>query len=336
MPGDGIGPEICEALPGIFDALRLEVVWERMPLGAQAFHETGNALPACTVESFQRTKVAIKGPVQTPSASGWRSPLVQLRQDFRLFANVRPARACVYSEKTANIDFVVIRENTEGLYSARESYVAVGDDPRAVGMATVWNTRAGCERILRFGFDYAVQQGRKKATIVHKANVLKILSGIFLETARELHAREYAGRLVLEEMIVDACAMKMAMQPEIFDVIITTNMFGDILSDLAAGLTGGLGTAPSANIGNGYALFEPVHGAAPDIAGLGIANPSALLLSGALLLDYWGEQARAACLRDALLATLNVDGVRTPDLGGQASGAQLAQCVERRIMKSAK
>lgn len=334
MPGDGIGPEICEALLRVFDALEIAVAWERVPLGAAAFHETGEALPECTLDSFRRTKTAIKGPVQTPVAGGWRSPLVQLRQEFQLFANVRPARHCLPTGPAASIDFTVIRENTEGLYSAREHYVAVGDDPRAVGMATAWNTRAGCERILRFAFDFACAHGRRKVTVVHKANVLKILSGIFLETARAVYARDYAGRFVLEEMIVDACAMKMVMQPGEFDVVVTTNLFGDILSDLAAGLTGGLGTAPSANIGQGYALFEPVHGAAPDIAGRGIANPSALLLSGAMLLDYWGEHARAARLRAALSATLNADGVRTPDLGGTASCESFTRAVERRIAQT--
>jgi len=331
IEGDGIGPEITAALIAVFESLGRPVIWERATMGANAFELAGEALPDETMASLRRTGLAIKGPVQTPLAGGFRSPLVRLRHEFQLFANLRPNRALLAEPGRAPLDIVVVRENTEGLYAAQESYVAVGDDQRAVAVATAYNTRKGCERILRFAFDYAVEHGRKRVTVVHKANVLKILSGIFLETARDLYQGAYSGRFVMEEMIVDACAMKLAMTPERFDMIVTTNMFGDILSDLAAGVTGGLGMAPGANFGERLALFEPVHGSAPDIAGKGIANPVALLFAGALLLEHIGKAAEASRLRAAVAAALNEDRTRTPDLGGKANCAEFTAAVCRRL-----
>lgn len=319
IPGDGIGPEITESLVRVFEALGSPFQWESVPMGLAAYNACGDALPEVTLDSFRRTRLAIKGPIQTPAATGFRSPLVRLREEFQLFANVRPARTLVGGGRFENVSFTLIRENTEGLYSAKEWYLPVGEDPEGMAVAFASNSRAGCERVLRFAFDYAVLRHHKKVTVVHKANVLKAFSGIFLNTARTLFEREFAGRIEMEELIVDACAMKMAMHPERFDLIVTTNMFGDILSDLAAGVTGGLGIAPGANIGKDAALFEAVHGSAPDIAGKGIANPVALLLAGGLLLDHVGAGQLADRLRKAIDTAINANHARTPDLGGAFS-----------------
>lgn len=327
MPGDGIGPEITASLLQVFEALDAPVQWEVVPLGLKAFETCGDALPPASLESFRRTRLALKGPVQTPLASGFRSPLVRLREEFHLFANLRPARTLMPGGLHENVSLTIVRENTEGLYAAREAYLPAGDDREGIATALAWNSRAGCERILRFAFDHAIAHKRKKVTVVHKANVLKILSGIFLNEARSLHTREYSGRIDMEEMIVDACAMKMAMQPSHFDVIVTTNLFGDVLSDLAAGVTGGLGIAPGANIGKDAALFEAVHGSAPDIAGKGIANPVAMLLSGAMLLEHMGAAELASRLRQAINSAINEDQARTADLGGTCSTETMTKAI---------
>lgn len=331
IPGDGIGPEITGSVLQVFEALGSPFQWNQVPMGLKAFESYGDALPEITLDSFRRTRLALKGPVQTPLASGFRSPLVRLREEFQLFANVRPAHMLVMDGRRDNISFTVVRENTEGMYAAKEAYLPAGDDREGLATALAWNSRAGCERVLRFAFDFAISRNRRKVTVVHKANVLKILSGIFLNEARALHEREYAGRIEMEEMIVDACAMKMAMQPEHFDVIVTTNLFGDILSDLAAGVTGGLGIAPGANIGKDAAMFEAVHGSAPDIAGKGVANPVAMLLSGALLLDHVGARELAQRLRKAIHIAINEDNARTPDLGGTDTTASMTQAIVRRL-----
>jgi len=229
-----------------------------------------------------------------------------------------------------DIDIVLLRENLEGLYVAFEHYIPIGGDPHAVAISSGVNTREGSRRIARFAFEYAVRNGRKKVTIVHKANVLKALTGIFLETAQDI-AREYEGRVACDDRIVDACAMQLVLNPWQFDVIVTTNLFGDILSDEIAGLVGGLGTAPGANIGEKAAIFEAVHGSAPDIAGRGIANPLALMMASALMLEHVGHQALAGRLRGALDAVLKVDGVRTGDLGGTATTVQFADAVVARL-----
>ena len=229
-----------------------------------------------------------------------------------------------------NIDLVLIRENLEGLYVAFEHYIPIGDDPHAVAISSGVNTRDGSRRIARFAFEHAVKIGRKKVTIVHKANVLKALTGVFLEAAQEV-AKEYEGRVAYDDRIVDACAMQLVLNPWQFDVIVTTNLFGDILSDLIAGLVGGLGAAPGANIGEKAAIFEAVHGSAPDIAGKGIANPTALLLAAGLMLDHVGHTDMARRLRAAIDGALNADGVRTRDLGGSASTHDFAQAVTRRL-----
>lgn len=333
IPGDGIGPEITESLVAVFAALGEPFRWEVAAMGWGAHDACGDALPPATVRSIERTGLAIKGPIQTPLGTGFSSPLIRLRQHFELFANVRPSRILLDDGQVAgNTDIIVVRENMEGLYSAEESYLAVGDDPHGMARAVACNSRAGCERILRFAFDLALARGRRKVTVVHKANVLKKLSGIFLEAARALAGRaEYAGKFEYEEMIVDACAMHMAMMPSRFDVVVSTNMFGDILSDLAAGVTGGLGMAPGMNVGAKCALFEPVHGSAPDLAGRGIANPVALLLSGALMLDHVGRDEEASRLRTAIDRTLNLDRIRTPDIGGRATTREFTAALIRRL-----
>jgi isocitrate dehydrogenase (NAD+) len=228
------------------------------------------------------------------------------------------------------IDIVLVRENLEGLYVAFEHFIPIGDDPHAVAISSGVNTRGGCERIIRFAFDYAVQHRRRKVTLVHKANVLKALTGIFLEAGRHV-AKEYEGRVEVDDRIVDACAMQLVMNPWQFDVIVTTNLFGDILSDQLAGLVGGLGMAPGANIGEKAAIFEAVHGSAPDIAGKGVANPLALLLAAGLMLDHVNRSDLAGRLREAVLQTLQQDGVRTGDLGGTASTRDFAGAIVRRL-----
>jgi isocitrate dehydrogenase (NAD+) len=261
----------------------------------------------------------LKGPLETPSGGGYRSSNVRLREEFKLYANLRPVRTLIPGGRFDKIDLVVVRENVEGLYMGYEHFIPIDGDPHAVGMSTGINTRQGCRRILEYAFDFAISTGRKKVTVVHKANIMKALTGIFLETARDLYIeKRYHGKVQMSEMIVDACAMKLVLDPWQFDVLVTTNLFGDILSDLAAGLIGGLGMAPGANIGLDAAIFEAVHGSAPDIAGMGIANPTALLLATAMLLDHVKLFDRAARLRKAIDDTLNIDQIRTGDLGGSA------------------
>ncbi len=279
-----------------------------------------------TLDSIRRTRLALKGPLTTPVGGGFRSVNVRLREEFGLYANLRPAKSMVPGGRYEEIDLVILRENIEGLYVAFEHYIPIDGDPHAVAISSGVNTRVGSRRILEFAFDYAVKNGRRKVTVVHKANVLKALTGIFLETAREVAAR-YAGRVEWDDRIVDACAMQLVLDPWRFDVIVTTNLFGDILSDLAAGLIGGLGMAPGANIGADAAIFEAVHGSAPDIAGKGIANPLAMLLAAGLMLEHAGRQPLAARLRGAVDQTLNADGVRTRDLGGSASTMDFARAV---------
>jgi isocitrate dehydrogenase (NAD+) len=256
---------------------------------------------------------------------------VRLREEFKLYANLRPARTLIPGGRFDNVDLVVVRENLEGLYIGHEHYVQIDDDPHAVAMATGINTRAGSRRLLEYAFAHAIATGRKKVTIVHKANIMKALTGIFLETAQCLYDEKYQGRIAMDTVIVDACAMKLVLNPQQFDVLVTTNLFGDILSDLVAGLVGGLGMAPGANIGADAAIFEAVHGSAPDIAGKGLANPIALMLAAAMMLDHVKLTEMATRLRRGIDATLNVDRVRTRDLGGQAGTAEFTQALVARL-----
>lgn len=330
IPGDGIGPEITEAVVRILDAAGAALTWDRQLAGVAALDATGTPLPDATLESVRRHRIVLKGPLTTPVGTGFRSVNVALRKEFDLYANVRPTRTIVPGGRYDDVDLVLVRENTEGLYIGFETYVTVGGDPRAVAQSTAIVTRLGCERIIRYAFDYAVRHGRKKVTVVHKANILKATSGLFLEVARDI-AEEYHGRVAMDDVIIDACAMKLVLDPGQFDVIVTTNMFGDILSDEIAGLVGGLGLAPGANIGVNGALFEAVHGSAPDIAGRGIANPTALLLGACMMLDHLDQLDTARRIRAAVEHTLCADAVRTRDVGGHASTDEFTVAVLRRL-----
>ena len=314
----------------MLDAVGASFDWDEQSAGVVALDEEGTPLPDATVESLRRTRLALKGPLTTPVGSGFRSVNVALRREFNLFANVRPVRSMVVGQRYEDIDLVLVRENTEGLYVGFETFIPVGDDPKAVAQSTAIVTRQGCERVIRFAFEYAVTHGRKKVTICHKANILKAVSGLFLDIGREV-AEEYRGKIAVDDVIIDACAMKLVHDPWQFDVIVTTNMFGDILSDLMAGLIGGLGLAPGANIGNEAALFEAVHGSAPDIAGQGVANPAALILAACMMLDHVEEFEKAARVRAALVETVQDGNTTTRDLGGHASTREFADAVSRRI-----
>ena len=331
IPGDGIGPEIVDATLAALEALEAPFEWDRQIAGLGGVTAAGDPLPPATLESIRRTRLALKGPLETPSGGGYRSSNVRLREEFQLYANLRPARTIIPGGRFDNIDLVVVRENLEGLYIGHEHYVPIDGDPHAVAMATGINTRQGSRRLLQYAFEHAIATGRKKVTIVHKANIMKALTGIFLETGLELYERQYKGLFELNTVIIDACAMKLVLDPWQFDVIVTTNLFGDIVSDLVAGLVGGLGMAPGANIGADAAIFEAVHGSAPDIAGKGIANPTALLLAAAMMLDHCKLQDKATRLREAIDKTLNIDKVRTGDLKGTASTAEFTKALVSRI-----
>jgi isocitrate dehydrogenase (NAD+) len=329
IPGDGIGPEVADATLAVLEAVGAPFEWEIHTAGVAGVKACGDPLPPETLASIRRTRLALKGPLATPVGGGFRSSNVRLREEFMLYANLRPARTLVPG-RYENIDLVLIRENLEGLYVGFEHYVPIGDDPRAVAIASGVNTRAGGRRICEFAFDYAAKNGRKKVTLVHKANVLKALTGLFLDTGKEV-AKRYEGRIACDERIIDACAMQLVMNPWQFDVIVTTNLFGDILSDLNAGLVGGLGMAPAGNIGADAAIFEAVHGSAPDIAGKGVANPLALILSAAMMLDHVGLRDKGKAVRDAVDKVLLEDNVRTGDLGGTANTRQFTKAVVSRL-----
>ncbi len=330
IPGDGIGPEIVASVTTVLDALGAPFAWETAPAGLAAIASHGDPLPPSTLESIRTTKLALKGPLTTPVGGGFKSVNVELRREFELFANMRPATTLIPGGRYDDIDITLVRENLDGFYAAFEHYMPVGNDQRAVAFSAGFNTRAGCRRIIRHAFEYAVANGRKRVTIVHKANILKALTGIFLDVGREI-APEYEGRVAMDDRIVDACAMQLVLNPWQFDVIVTTNLFGDILSDLIAGLIGGLGLAPGANIGANAAIFEAVHGSAPDIAGRGVANPVALMLAAGLMLDHAGHKPLADTLRAAIRQAVVADGVRTRDLGGTATTAEITAAILKRV-----
>ena len=331
IPGDGIGPEIVDATLAALEALEAPFDWDRQIAGLGGVKLAGDPLPQATLDSIRRTRLALKGPLETPSGGGYRSSNVRLREEFKLYANLRPAHTIIPGGRYDKIDLVVVRENLEGLYTGYEHFIQIDNDPHAVAMATGVNTRQGGRRLIEFAFEHAIVTGRKKVTIVHKANIMKALTGIFLETAIEMYERKYKDRILMDTVIIDACAMKLVLNPWQFDVLVTTNLFGDILSDLVAGLIGGLGMAPGANIGADAAIFEAVHGSAPDIAGKGMANPIALLLAAAMMLDHVKLGDKATRLRKAIDDTLNVDKVRTGDLGGTANTASFTQALVSRI-----
>ena len=329
IPGDGIGPEITEQTVRAVEATGVRFSWDLQTAGMAAVTLHGDPLPEPTLASIRARKVALKGPLTTPVGEGYRSVNVALRKEFELYANVRPA-VTILPGRYDQVDIVLVRENVEGLYSGVEHFIKVGDDPRAVGVSQAIVTRISCERIVRYAFEYALRHGRKKVAIVHKANILKMASGLFLEAGRAV-AREYEGRVAASDMIVDNCAMQLVLKPEQFDIIVTTNLFGDILSDEISGLVGGLGLTPGGNIGTGSAIFEAVHGSAPDIAGKGVANPSAQMLAAAMMLDHLGELDAAARLRRAITTTIREAGIRTRDLGGSAGTREFGDAVAARV-----
>ncbi len=330
IPGDGIGPAITAETVKVLEATGIKWEWDEQLAGVAAVDATGTPLPDATIESIRHRKVALKGPLTTPVGTGFRSVNVQLRKEFELFANIRPARSFVPGGRFDNVDIVLVRENLEGLYVGVEHFIAIGGDPRAAGESMAIVTRVGCERIIRYAFEYAIRHKRKKVTIVHKANILKMVSGLFLEVGKRI-AKEYDGRVESNDMIVDNCAMQLVLKPEQFDVMVTTNMFGDILSDEVSGLVGGLGLAPGANIGTHASIFEAVHGSAPDIAGKGIANPAAQMLAAAMMLDHMGELGAGDRIRAAVEQVIVEDKVRTRDLGGTATTSQFGDAVAKRV-----
>lgn len=314
IPGDGIGPSITEATLRIIEASGADLDWVEASAGFGTFERVGDPLPAETIAAIRETGLALKGPLTTPVGSGFRSVNVALRREFDLYINLRPTRSFQgVSSRFSNIDLILFRENTEGLYSGLERYT---DEEKSAAESVAVVTRAGSERIIRAAYEYAVKLGRKKVTIVHKANILKFTSGMFLETGRKI-GLEYP-QIETEEKIVDNMAMQMVIRPEQFDVIVTTNLFGDILSDLASGLVGGLGLAPGANIGTNVAVFEAVHGSAPDIAGKNLANPAALLLAGTMMLRHIGEHERASRIETALEDVISEGRMVTRDLNPES------------------
>ncbi len=330
IPGDGIGPEITEATLLVLEATGLEFAWDRQTAGALAVERRGDPLPNPVIESILATKCALKGPLETPVGGGYRSVNVALRKEFQLYANLRPVRTIVPFRGYDDINLVLVRENTQGLYAGVEHFVQIGDDPKAVAESTAIVTREGCRNIVQFAFEYALHHARSKVTLVHKANILKMVSGLFLEEGRAV-AKQYEGRIACDEKIIHNAAMKLVMKPQQYDVIVTTNMFGDILSDQMAGLIGGLGLAPSANIGRKASIFEAVHGTAPDIAGQGKANPAALMLSAAMMVEHLGQMDAGRRVREAVVATIRDDKVMTGDLGGKATTTEFAKAVAQRV-----
>ncbi len=327
IKGDGIGPEIIDATLSVLDALDCGLHYDFVEAGMTALDSQGSLLPEATLDAITRHRVALKGPLTTPIGEGFSSINVELRKRFDLYANVRPAITFPGTKsRYEDIDIVTVRENTEGAYGA-EGQVLSPDGQSAQSLIRV--TRRGSERIVRYAFELARRTGRRKVTAVHKANIMKTTSGLFLNSAREI-ATEYDG-IEFNEMIVDNTCMQLVMNPHQFDVIVTTNLFGDIISDLCAGLVGGLGLAPGANIGTEAAIFEAVHGSAPDIAGKGLANPCALLLAAAMMLDHLGHPEAGQRLRAGIRQTLAAKDRVTPDLGGSGTTASFAQALVERV-----
>ncbi|MFL6591227.1 MAG: isocitrate dehydrogenase [Luteimonas sp.] len=326
--GDGIGPEIMDATLHVLDAMGVGLNYEFADAGLVALQKQGELLPAATMDSIRRNRVALKSPLTTPVGEGFSSINVELRKRFDLYANVRPARSFpnTKSRFPTGVDLITVRENTEGAYIGEGQSLSEDGE---TALLTQKVTRRGSDRIVRYAFDLARRTGRKKVTVVHKANILKSTSGLFLKVAREV-AAQYPD-IACNELIVDNCCMQLVMRPEQFDIIVTTNLFGDIISDLCAGLVGGLGLAPGANIGTDAAIFEAVHGTAPDLAGQGKANPCALLLGAAQMLDHVGQPDQATALRDAIVATLEARDSLTPDLGGTGNTMSFAQAIARRV-----
>jgi isocitrate dehydrogenase (NAD+) len=326
IPGDGIGPELAEATRRVLDATGIAFEWEVVEAGEAMIATHGTPLPDEVLASIRRTRIALKGPITTPIGSGFRSVNVGLRQALNLYANLRPARSMKgVPSRYDDVDLVIVRENTEDLYGGIEHMVGP-DAAESIKIVT----RAASERIARFAFEYAVGNGRRKVTAVHKANIMKLSDGLFLEACRSV-AQGYAGRIEFEDRIVDNMCMQLVQKPELYDVLVLPNLYGDIVSDLAAGLVGGLGVAPGANIGADAAVFEPVHGSAPKYAGQNKANPTALILSGALMLRHLGYADAGARLEQAVRDVIAEGRTTTSDLGGTAGTSQFADAVIERI-----
>jgi isocitrate dehydrogenase (NAD+) len=330
IPGDGIGPELAEATRRVLDASGVKFDWQIEEAGDAVLAREGTPLPQRVLDSILRNRVAIKGPITTPVGEGFRSVNVSLRQTLGLYANLRPVRSIPgLKTRYENIDLVIVRENTEDLYAGIEHKVG----PDAAESIKII-TRAASERIARFAFDYAVANGRRKVTAVHKANIMKLSDGLFLESCRTV-AADYEGKVEFEDRIVDNMCMQLVQKPELYDVLVLPNLYGDIVSDLAAGLVGGLGVAPGANIGTEAAVFEAVHGSAPKYAGQNKANPTALMLSGVLLLRHIGEQAAAQRVEDAIRTVIAEGRTVTYDLGGSAGTSDFADAIGARLEQMA-
>ncbi len=326
IPGDGIGPELAEAARRVLDSCGVPFEWDVVEAGEAVMAQYGTPLPDPVLDSIRRNRVALKGPITTPVGEGFRSVNVALRQALGLYANLRPARSMKgLDTRYADVDLVIVRENTEDLYAGIEHRVG-----RDAAESIKIITREASERIARFAFEYAVANGRRKVTAVHKANIMKLTDGLFLESCRAV-ATDYDGRIEFEDRIVDNMCMQLVQKPDQYDVLVLPNLYGDIVSDLAAGLVGGLGVAPGANIGADAAVFEPVHGSAPKYAGQNRANPTALILSGVLMLRHLGETEAAVRVEDALRAVVAEGRAVTYDLGGSAGTSQMADAIVERL-----
>jgi isocitrate dehydrogenase (NAD+) len=326
IPGDGIGPELAEATVHVLEATGLSFEWDVQTAGEATIASEGTPLPDRVVDSIRRNRVAIKGPITTPVGSGFQSVNVGLRQALELYANVRPARTMPgVQTRYDRVDLIIVRENTEDLYAGIEHRVG----PDAAESIKII-TRAASQRIARYAFEYAVRNGRRKVTAVHKANIMKLSDGLFLESCQQV-AAEYDGRVAFEDRIVDNMCMQLVQKPELYDVLVLPNLYGDIVSDLAAGLVGGLGVAPGANIGDQAAVFEPVHGSAPKYAGQNKANPTALILSAALMLRHLHELAAADQVETAVRAVIAEGSTVTYDLGGHAGTREFGEAVAARV-----
>jgi isocitrate dehydrogenase (NAD+) len=328
IPGDGIGPELADAARTVLEATGIGFDWDVQQAGEATIATEGTPLPDRVIESIRANGVALKGPITTPVGSGFRSVNVGLRQALALYANVRPARTMKGVEtRYEGVDLIIVRENTEDLYAGIEHRVG----PDAAESIKII-TRAASQRIARYAFEYAVRNGRRKVTAVHKANIMKLSDGLFLESVQQI-AAEYAGRIEFEDRIVDNMCMQLVQKPELYDVLVLPNLYGDIVSDLAAGLVGGLGVAPGANIGETAAVFEPVHGSAPKYAGQNRANPTALILSGALMLRHLGETDAATAVETAARDVIAEGTTVTYDLGGTAGTREFAVTVATRVSR---
>ncbi len=325
--GDGIGPEIVDAAVAVIEATGAQVDWDEQAAGASAISPFGSPLPQETLESIRKNGFALKGPLTTPVGSGYRSVNVGIRQELDLYANVRPSRT-MPGVKTPfdDVDLVVVRENTQGLYTGIEHYI---DPKKDAAQAISFISRHASDRIIRFAFEYAVANNRKRVTLVHKANILKLTNGLFLDVGKEI-AQDYPD-ITFDDRIVDNMAMQLVLRPNEYDVIVTTNLFGDILSDLTSGLIGGLGLAPSGNYGEEISVFEAIHGTAPDIAGKGVANPTALILSSAMLLRRIGFPEEGTRIEQAVRTLLKNGESLTPDLGGSATTEQFTGALKSRV-----